>query len=76
MNPSSTVCAGSAATPTFGNERSDSLLGPSGRGQAPSGWGATPGDVRWRSIPKDNILSLYGFDANSRIADPLEPSRI
>ncbi len=35
-----------------------------------------PGDVHWRSIPKDNILTLYGFDANSRIADPLEPSRI
>ena len=75
MNPSSTVCAGSAATPTFGNGRSDRLLGPSGRGRPPPQDGA-PGDVRWRSIPKDNILSLYGFDANSRIADPLEPSRI
>ena len=28
-----------------------------------------PGDVHWRSISKDNILTLYGLDANSRIAD-------
>jgi RHS repeat-associated protein len=32
----------------------------------------SPGDVHWRSISKDNILTLYGHDANSRIADPLE----
>ncbi len=36
----------------------------------------TPGDVHWRSISKDNILTLYGHDVNSRIADPLDPSRI
>jgi len=35
-----------------------------------------PGDVHWRSISKDNILTLYGFDADSRIADPLDPFRI
>lgn len=36
----------------------------------------SPGDVHWRSISKDNILTLYGYDANSRIADPLDVSRI
>ena len=29
-----------------------------------------PGDVHWRSISKDNILTLYGTTPNSRIADP------
>jgi RHS repeat-associated protein len=37
---------------------------------------SAPGDVHWRSISKDNILTLYGFDENSRIADPLDASRI
>ncbi len=37
---------------------------------------ADPGDVHWRSISKDNILTLYGKDADSRIADPADPSRI
>jgi Salmonella virulence plasmid 65kDa B protein. len=36
----------------------------------------SPSDVHWRSISRDNILTLYGFDANSRIADPLDASRI
>jgi hypothetical protein len=36
----------------------------------------SPGDVHWRSISKDNILTLYGFDAGSRIADPLDATRI
>ncbi|WP_324197860.1 SpvB/TcaC N-terminal domain-containing protein [Nocardia abscessus] len=36
----------------------------------------SPGDVHWRSISKDNILTLYGYDTNSRIADPLDASRI
>ena len=36
----------------------------------------SPGDVHWRSISKDNILTLYGYDENSRIADPLDASRI
>lgn len=35
-----------------------------------------PGDVHWRSISADNILTIYGSDADSRIADPLDPSRI
>ncbi len=34
------------------------------------------GDVHWRSISKDNILTLYGKDASSRIADPEDPARI
>ena len=34
------------------------------------------GDVHWRSISRDNILTLYGKDENSRIADPEEPRRI
>lgn len=38
----------------------------------------TPGDVHWRSISKDNVLTLYGLTAESRIADPdpLRPERI
>jgi Salmonella virulence plasmid 65kDa B protein/FG-GAP-like repeat len=35
-----------------------------------------PADVHWRSISKDNILTVYGFDANARIADPLDAGRI
>ena len=35
-----------------------------------------PTDVHWRSISKDNILTLYGFDAGTRIADPLNTNRI
>jgi hypothetical protein len=35
-----------------------------------------PDDVHWRSISKDNILTLYGFDDYSRIADPLDTSHI
>jgi RHS repeat-associated protein len=34
------------------------------------------GDVHWRSLSKDNIVTLYGFDARSRIADPDDPSRV
>lgn len=33
-------------------------------------------DVHWRSISRDNILTIYGADANSRIADPKDPQRI
>ncbi|AOY57284.1 insecticidal toxin complex protein, TcdB family [Desulfococcus multivorans] len=36
----------------------------------------SPGDVHWRSISNDNILTLYGHDANSRIADPLDAGRV
>ena len=35
-----------------------------------------PSDVHWRSISKDNILTLYGSDAESQIADPMDASRI
>jgi RHS repeat-associated protein len=35
-----------------------------------------PDDVHWRSISRDNVLTLYGFDANSRITDPLDAGRI
>ena len=28
------------------------------------------GEAHWRSISKDNILTVYGLDAGSRIADP------
>ena len=35
-----------------------------------------PADVHWRSISSDNLLTLYGVDASSRIADPLTPGRI
>jgi RHS repeat-associated protein len=34
------------------------------------------GDVHWRSISKDNILTLYGKDPNARIADPTDPRRV
>lgn len=33
-------------------------------------------DIHWRSISKDNIITLYGLDANSRISDPLDASHI
>jgi RHS repeat-associated protein len=35
-----------------------------------------PGDVHWRSVSRDNVLTIYGLDAGSRIADPLDPARI
>jgi hypothetical protein len=31
------------------------------------------GDVHWRSISKDNIVTLYGREADSRVADPEDP---
>jgi RHS repeat-associated protein len=37
---------------------------------------ASPGDVHWRSISKDNILAVYGLDARSRVADPTDAARI
>jgi RHS repeat-associated protein len=39
-------------------------------------WTSSEGDVHWRSISRDNILTLYGKDHNSRIADPADPQRI
>ncbi|HEY8036146.1 MAG TPA: SpvB/TcaC N-terminal domain-containing protein [Methylobacter sp.] len=34
------------------------------------------GKAHWRSISKDNVLTVYGFDANSRIADPENPEHV
>ncbi len=39
-------------------------------------WTRDDGDIHWRSISRDNILTLYGEDSNSRIADPDDPKRI
>jgi RHS repeat-associated protein len=33
-------------------------------------------DTHWRSISKDNILTVYGVSAESRIADPDDPTHI
>ncbi|UHD15035.1 SpvB/TcaC N-terminal domain-containing protein [Thiocapsa bogorovii] len=41
-----------------------------------TGQPAEPPDVHWRSISKDNILTLYGPGANSRIQDPDDPGRV
>ena len=37
---------------------------------------ADDGDVHWRSISRDNVLTVYGSDGASRIADPQDPSRV
>ncbi len=34
------------------------------------------GDVHWRSLSTDNLLTIYGQDENSRIADPEDGRRI
>lgn len=34
------------------------------------------GDVHWRSISKDNILTIYGKDPKSRILDPADHHRV
>lgn len=34
------------------------------------------GDTHWRSISKDNILTVYGSSFESRIADPANPSHV
>ena len=34
------------------------------------------GDVHWRSYSRDNVLTLYGLDAASRIFDPDDPTRV
>jgi Salmonella virulence plasmid 65kDa B protein len=34
------------------------------------------GDAHWRSISRDNVTTLYGKTAESRIADPADPSRV
>lgn len=35
-----------------------------------------PHDVHWCTFSRDNVLTLYGLDANARIADPLDARRI
>lgn len=37
---------------------------------------ADPTDVHWRSFSRDNILTIYGKNDNSRIADPTDITRI
>lgn len=39
-------------------------------------WTSSGGDVHWRSISKDNILTIYGKDAKSRITDTIDSRRI
>ena len=34
------------------------------------------GDTHWRSIDKNNVVTVYGRDSNARIADPDDPSRV
>ena len=36
----------------------------------------SPNDVHWRSISRDNILTLYGVDDNSRITNPENSDQI
>ncbi|MER5710341.1 SpvB/TcaC N-terminal domain-containing protein [Streptomyces sp. NPDC002122] len=38
--------------------------------------GAPEGDVHWRSVSKDDVLTVYGLDAAHRIADPGDPRRV
>jgi RHS repeat-associated protein len=35
-----------------------------------------PSDVHWRSLSRDNNLTIYGLDDNSRITDPSDASHI
>lgn len=35
-----------------------------------------PADAYWRTITGENVTSVYGRDADSRIVDPADPSRI
>lgn len=34
------------------------------------------GDTHWRVLSADNVLSVYGRDSGSRIADPADPRRV
>jgi RHS repeat-associated protein len=34
------------------------------------------GDIHWRSISKDNLLTIYGKDPESRVYDPLDQRRV
>lgn len=39
-------------------------------------WTRADGDVHWRSYSADNLMSLYGVDTGSRIADPADEARV
>ncbi|WP_460203331.1 SpvB/TcaC N-terminal domain-containing protein [Scytonema sp. NUACC21] len=39
-------------------------------------WTNAEGETHWRSISKDNITTIYGKTAESRIFDPNDPTRI
>lgn len=39
-------------------------------------WTATSGEVHWRSVTRENVTTVYGRTAESRIADPADPSRV
>ncbi len=34
------------------------------------------GDVHWRAYSPDNVLTIYGTESKSRIADPNDPSHV
>jgi len=34
------------------------------------------GETHWRSISRENVLTVYGFDPDSRIADPEAPAHV
>jgi RHS repeat-associated protein len=34
------------------------------------------GDVHWRTISKDDVLTVFGLDASSRVADPERPDQV
>jgi RHS repeat-associated protein len=34
------------------------------------------GETHWRSISRDNLTTLYGLTAESRVADPADPTRV
>ncbi len=37
---------------------------------------ATTGDIHWRATTKDNLTSIYGLNAGSRIADPSNSNKV
>lgn len=39
-------------------------------------WTRADGDVHWRSISRDNTLTIYGNDTTARIADPADGRRV
>lgn len=34
------------------------------------------GISHWRSITKDNVFTLYGYDTDSRVVDPIDPTHV